>query len=393
MALVTQRIWRSGPRKVKRAAWGYTVQVACNPCPHRDAEGGVVHADGTRQDRCFREGWSKEDAEKALAARLLGVAPAPETQPAAVGMTFGQAVERYLTVKATKRSLEDDRKHLARLKAAFGNDTSLTEITAARIATYKVDRMRTTVKRDGDKRAITPATLNRELAALRNLLRLAVEEWEVLDRVPRVKLEKEPEGRIRWLEANEERTLLEACARSKNTNLAAIVTMAIETGMRSAEVMGLTWEQLDLSRGVIRLERTKSGRRREIPMRQAVYDLLAKMPEPRAGRVWPAESIRTAFENAMEAASIDDFTFHDLRHHFASWFVMRGGQLQALREILGHRDIKLTLRYAHLSPGHLRTEIDKTAAPINAQSTHGGTIDRAPAVSLQEAGVAQRQSN
>jgi len=68
-------------------------------------------------------------------------------------------------------------------------------------------------------------------------------------------------------------------------------------------------------------------------------------------------------------AKLEDFTFHDCRHHFASWFVMRGGSLQALREILGHRDIKLTLRYAHLSPGHLRTEIEKTAAPMPAPTT------------------------
>jgi site-specific recombinase XerD len=63
-------------------------------------------------------------------------------------------------------------------------------------------------------------------------------------------------------------------------------------------------------------------------------------------------------------------TFHDLRHHFASWFVMRGGTLQALREILGHKDLSLTLRYAHLSPGHLRSEIELTAGAISTKSAH-----------------------
>jgi hypothetical protein len=78
-------------------------------------------------------------------------------------------------------------------------------------------------------------------------------------------------------------------------------------------------------------------------MRQSVYNVLAAMPEPRTGRLWPGKSIRRAFENAVAAAKLDDFTFHDLRHHFASWFMMRGGSLQALREIPGHRDIKMTL--------------------------------------------------
>jgi integrase len=95
-------------------------------------------------------------------------------------------------------------------------------------------------------------------------------------------------------------------------------------------------------------------------MRQAVYDVLAGLPGEREGRVWRSGNIRTAFENAVEQAKLDDFHFHDCRHHFASWFVMRGGSLQALKEILGHADLKMTLRYAHLAPDHLRSEMVKT---------------------------------
>src|SRR5436853_58691 len=83
------------------------------------------------------------------------------------------------------------------------------------------------------------------LAALRHLLRLAHEEWEVIDRAPRVRLEREPQGRIRWLESDEEARLLAACARSQNKDLAAIVTVAIESGMRHGEIMALTWERVD----------------------------------------------------------------------------------------------------------------------------------------------------
>ena len=78
------------------------------------------------------------------------------------------------------------------------------------------------------------------------------------------------------------------------------------------------------------------------------------------GRVFRTRSIRTAFENAAAEAKIDNLHLHDLRHHFASWFVMRGGSLQALKEILGHSDLKMTVRYAHLAPDHLRNEIEKT---------------------------------
>jgi site-specific recombinase XerD len=84
--------------------------------------------------------------------------------------------------------------------------------------------------------------------------------------------------------------------------------------------------------------------------------------------VWPARKIRTAFETAVAAAGIGDFRFHDYRHHFASWFMMRGGQLQALKELLGHRGIKTTLIYAHLSPSHLRAEVAKTERPATAEA-------------------------
>jgi integrase len=78
------------------------------------------------------------------------------------------------------------------------------------------------------------------------------------------------------------------------------------------------------------------------------------------GRVFRTESIRTGFDNAVERAGLEGFHFHDLRHHFASWFMMRGGNLQELREILGHADLKMTMRYAHLSPAHLRTAMLRT---------------------------------
>jgi integrase len=141
-----------------------------------------------------------------------------------------------------------------------------------------------------------------------------------------------------FLEEPEEVRLLAACRGSRAPSLLPIVTTAMETGMRLGEVLGLTWEQIGLGRGVISLERTKSDRRREIPVRQAVYDLLAAVPEPREGRVWPVRSIRTAFERAVADAKLDrPFTFHDLRHHFASWFVMRGGRLEACGRSSGTR--------------------------------------------------------
>jgi integrase len=356
MARLTKRTWYvTGPtgRRIKRVAYGFTAQTR----------------DGTQVRRARAE-WTKDDAEKALAEFHLGIEQ--EKPKAAGGVTFGQAIEQYLKAKARKKSIKEDERHLKALKLALGADTPLAEITAARIAAWKADRM--AAESPVTKRVYAVATINRPLAALRHLLQLAHDEWELLPAVPKIKLEREPQGRIRWLEPDDEARLLEVCGRSKNKELRSIVTIALETGLRRAEILGLTWDRVDLSRGVIRLEITKSGKRREVPMRQVVYDTLIALPGQREGRVFKTCSIRNAFEYATEAAGLGDFHFHDTRHHFASWFMMRGGSLQELKEILGHADITMTLRYAHLSPAHLRSAMLKTeraSAQDSAQEAVG----------------------
>ena len=353
MAKIRQRTWRVRGQRTKRKAWGF------------------VTVENGNQVRCFKAEWTKEDAENALAARLLKIDQEPKVK--AAGLTLAQAAERYLATKARKRSLCNDQRILKHLKSAFGADTPLSAITASRISEYKAQRLAATVRRkQGNGTLLSAAAVNRPLALLRHLLRLAHEEWEVLPAVPRIKLEKEPEGRIRWLgeqAPDEEARLLAACAKSKNPELVKKVTIALESGLRKGELHGLDWQQnIDMSRGVIRLEGrarpdargTKSGKRREVPMRQAVYNVLASLPEPHQGPVWKRGDVRTSFEHAVAEAKLDDFHFHDCRHHFASWFVMRGGSLQALQKILGHATLAMTQRYAHLSPDYLRSEVAKT---------------------------------
>ena len=134
------------------------------------------------------------------------------------------------------------------------------------------------------ERRLTAAAVNRPLALLRHLLRLAHEEWEAIENVPRIRLEKEPQGRLRWLTQEEITRLLEARAKSKNKELRTTVIVALNTGLRLGELMELTWERVDLSRGVIRLEMTKSGRRREVPLNSESYDALVTLNPKASGR-------------------------------------------------------------------------------------------------------------
>jgi integrase len=151
-----------------------------------------------------------------------------------------------------------------------------------------------------------------------------MKEWEAIENVPRIRLEKEPQGRLRWLTQEEITRLLEA--KSRNKELRAAVILALNTGLRLGELIGLTCERVDLSRGVIRLEMTKSGRRREVPMNDASYAVLVSLGQKSSGRVFKTRYIKTAYNNAVEAAQLDDVTFHTLRHTFASWAVCGGAR-------------------------------------------------------------------
>jgi integrase len=362
MAAVIKRTWWSrGPtgRRVRRVAWGYTLQV------------------NGQQERRYDAAWSRQDAEEALAKRMLAEAtPPPPPSP----KTLGEVVVEYLEYKRAKgkRSIRQDEQICSKLKRGFGAETPITEITSQRIAQY--DRIRVT-QTSKLGHLVTPSTVNRELAILRHMLRLA-EEWGYITKVPKIRLAREPEGRLRFLTEEEVERLLAACRekRSKSPYLLPIVTIALNTGMRKGEILGLTWDCVDLSRGVLLLEHTKSGRRREVPMNRAVYDALqplyagvrASLPKAPTGeksaeptglvfckrygvRAWG--NIRTAFEAACREAKIHDFRFHDLRHTCASWLIMKGRSLKEVQELLGHREFSMTLRYAHLSPDRLREAV------------------------------------
>ncbi len=141
--------------------------------------------------------------------------------------------------------------------------------------------------------------------------------------------------------------------------LKPIVTVALHTGMRKGEILGLKWEQVDLNHGFILLDTTKTGERREIPIDGTLRELFEGIPHSiesvyvftdKNGS--PYKSIKRSFSTALKRAGIHDFRFHDTRHTFSSHLVMAGVDLTSVKELLGHKSLKMTLRYAHLAPGH-----------------------------------------
>jgi integrase len=251
---------------------------------------------------------------------------------------------------------------LKQLLPFLGAGLPIRQLTAGKIAAFEEKRMT----------EVSVYTVRNELACLRHLLRLAWKKWGYLDWCQEIEMPKAPEGRTRFLSQDEITRLLQACSQSRNKHLTAIVIMAINTAMRKSEIMKLEWERVELYKDLgfnasIRLYNTKNGKPRGIHLnKQAIAALVSVEPDPvrRVGLVFKRSNgehwgaIRTAFDAAVRRAAIPNFRFHDLRHTAASWLAMRGRPLVEIKEVRGHSSINMTMRYAHLSPAHLRSCVE-----------------------------------
>ena len=337
MAEVSQREWKIPGQRTKRKAWGFTVNTKVDGKPTRI--------------KTYRAEWTKEQAQEALAKVLLGQeqegAPAP-------GMTLRQAADRYLATKARKRTISNDTRHLAEFVSVFGGSTLLAEISGSRISALKATKLGAINPKTGVPYAA--ATINRPLATLRHLLLLARDEWEVLTTVPKIRQEREPQGRLRWLTEDEIRALLAACDKSTSRELRHGVVLALNTGLRLAELYGLTWDRVDLTRGVIRLEVTKSGKRREVPINADAFAALASLGPRSESRVFKVHDPRQSYRHAVRGQAGG----RDLPHPPAHLRLLghdARASLKELQELLGHASLTMTMRYAHLAPERLKQAV------------------------------------
>jgi len=318
---------------------------------------GKYYLDFTFKGKRIRRfgGYTKEQARVALAKERLDrrdVALGLK-KPAVEEVDFGKFADKYLDLysKVNKRSWRSDETSLAHLKEFFKGE-ALLSLTAEMVENYKVGR----------KAEVSPATVNREIACLKTLFSKAV-EWGRLETSPaaRVKKLKEPPARERIMDVAETRRLVEAAG----PEVRPVIIIALNTGMRRNEILSLHWRDLDLRRGVITIEDSKSGKSRKVPMNEAVHEVLRGLPRtegvefvfynPETGT--HVKDIKTGFKAACARAKIVGLRLHDLRHTAASKMVEAGVDLVTVSKILGHASIQMTMRYAHPTPENMRSAV------------------------------------
>jgi integrase len=331
-------------------------------------------------------GKARKAAREALAETSLDGAPARvERRDAA--LTFGGFLDEHYEPWA-KSHLKTADETLQRLRAVFATFLSvkLVDLTAFAVERWRTNRIKT------DK--VSKATTNRDLTALKAAVAKAV-TWGHLKVHPLTSVKPyrlDTRGVVRYLNA-EELTRLKAALtarddrrraerESANTwrrardydewaaygtytdHLTPIVLLGLNTGLRRGELFALRWADVDLvaPRLTVQGGTSKGGQTRYVPLNSdAITALTTWRDQVISGNTLPDlvfpsasgekfDTIKTVWRALMKAAKITDFRFHDLRHTFASRLVQRGVNLNTVRELLGHADMKMTLRYSHLAP-------------------------------------------
>lgn len=352
---------------------------------------------------------AREAAQERRAHAALGhtIPTRKATSDATLRAFLDDNYERWM--KATHRGRAGQ---VERIRWAFGDllDLQLSELTSARIERWRATRRNkqrpASASPKAPPREISRATINRDIAALRSALSRAV-EWGSLSANPLARMKQSSEDEnavVRYLSREEEQRLRTALIGRDDTRRSAresanawrlereyepwpaygtytdyltpLILIALNTGLRRGELLQLQWLDVDLTRRIltVRGEGAKTGQTRHVPLNTEAVDVLTQWKPAAAESDWFVFSsgvstarlteVRKAWGGALTKAKVRSFRFHDLRHTFASKLVMSGVDLNTVRELLGHRKIAMTLRYAHLAPEHKAAAVEKLVATV-----------------------------
>lgn len=260
--------------------------------------------------------------------------------------SWAEAVIRWLSETSHKATHHQDKGKLALLDEFLGS------VMLDQIDSDLVDQIKRFLIKDRSR-----STCNRYLALIRSILRCCVHDWEWLDDMPRIRLYKEPGGRVRSLSPEQAQRLLDELPDHQRE----MALFALATGLRQANVFKLSWEQVDLGRqhAWVDSKDSKTGVGIAVPLNSIAMDVLIRQKGKHSTRVFtyqgkPLNSVNTkAWKKALERAEIEDFRWHDLRHTWATWQRAAGTPTHELQKLGGWKNSSMVERYAHLSSDHL----------------------------------------
>lgn len=330
--------------------------------------GGIWHIDLPRRDGP-RLRKSTRTADKVKAQELHDTTASALWRQDQLGdtrYTWNDAVVDWTASHGQhKKSFESDRARLVWLSRHLKGH-ELANIDGDTIARLKIACLTEPTTKTASK-ARSKATVNRHLAALSVILHHAHARGWILA-VPKIPYFAEPKGRIRWITRDQATALL----RELPPHLNRMARFALATGLRQANVIALRWDQLDRDRAVawVHPEDAKAGKALAVPLNHDALTVLQECEGLHKQRVFtykqidppkkpghfkprPVAGIGIAFNKACARAGIENFTWHDLRHTWASWHIMSGTPVEVLQRLGGWADLKMVMRYAHLAPGYL----------------------------------------
>jgi site-specific recombinase XerD len=289
--------------------------------------------------------------------------------------------------EANKISHRDDASRMKPLEDAFGNRA------ADSITPQDIDRFLL-------NHTHTPATFNRYRALLSLVYRVGIANRKVTTNPARlVRQRKENNGRVRFLSADEESRLREQVQQKYPHHLPEL-DLAINTGLRLGEQYGLRWSDINFDQRILTVARSKHGGTRYVALNDAAIAALLTAQSQNNGKAAvflncngePLVSPRKWFEPCVKDAGLENFSWHCLRHTFASRLVMAGADLRTVQELMGHKTIQMTVRYAHLAPKHQLAAVQRLC--------HDGTVslvvdERSPAADkgTQATGISSQKVN
>lgn len=291
-----------------------------------------------------------------------GVAdPVIPTSPAAQHTVADllDAYEREYVPDQAPATQKDKRNLYRRIRLEMGS-LALTDLSRVVLCAW----------RDALRARVSAGTVVTYMHAFSAALTVAVQDYEWLAVNPMAKVHKpsRPPERVRFLDGDEQRRLLDACQRSQCAMLYPVVLLALTTGARKTELLMLTRPDLDVTGGAIRLQRTKNKQKRLVPMPQMTGAVMQQWIAQQHGPyvfpgvhgAQPAKIIRP-WLRAVAQAGLVDFSFHDLRHTAASYLAMSGVRIEDIAEILGHKNLQTTKRYRHVTPAHTAEMVEHMA--------------------------------